>query len=165
MGPGRSIRAALAASLALATGVAAVGATGLAGSIDGGRHWTPPVVPHRDDTPTEHGFVSLVAGEEGGVRAFWIDGRNLAPDSLTREPRTIPEPPRHREISLRTAWIGWDGALSDEAEIDDRVCDRCPVSALGRGPIAVVAYRDRAEDQTRDISVAWLEDGRWSDPA
>ena len=48
----------------------------------------PPVVPHRDDTPTEHGFVSLVAGEEGGVRAFWIDGRNLAPDSLTREPRT-----------------------------------------------------------------------------
>jgi hypothetical protein len=134
----------------------------LSGSIDGGRHWTPPVIPHRDDTPTEHGFVSLVPAHERGLRVFWLDGRkyaNSAPDSDT----TATD--RHAETSLRTAWVGFDGAMDDEREVDDRVCDCCPTAAIGRGPGALVAYRDRTRDEVRDISIAWLDAGGWSDPA
>jgi len=47
-------------------------------SADGGRTWATPVVPHRDGTETEHGFVSLVPWEDGRVAAAWLDGRNFA---------------------------------------------------------------------------------------
>jgi hypothetical protein len=68
-------------------------------------------------------------------------------------------------MTLRTAWIGLDGAIADEAEVDDRVCDCCPISAVGRGSGAIVVYRDRTKEELRDISVAWLDGGRWSEPA
>jgi hypothetical protein len=29
-------------------------------SKDGGKSWSKPIVPHRDNTKTEHGFVSLI---------------------------------------------------------------------------------------------------------
>jgi len=47
----------------------------LSGSTDGGRHWSQPASPHDDGTPTEHGFVSILA--DGGLaRAVWLDGRH-----------------------------------------------------------------------------------------
>ncbi len=133
----------------------------IAGSLDGGRHWTPPIIPHRDGTATEHGFVSLVTAQESGVRVFWLDGRKYAtekPDSSGAENGA------RASTSLRTAWVGFDGALADEAEVDDRVCDCCPTSAVGQRSGAVVAYRDRTQEDVRDISVAWLEGHRWTEP-
>jgi hypothetical protein len=45
-------------------------------SEDGGRTWGAPTRLHRDNSPTEHGFVSLVA--RGGVgMAVWLDGRQF----------------------------------------------------------------------------------------
>jgi len=132
----------------------------ISSSMDGGQSWTPPVVPHRDRTLTEHGFLSLVPAERGGARAFWLDGRKFA-DRAASDSSS-----RHGgETSLRTAWIGPDDALSDEAEVDDRVCDCCPTAAVGHGVRALVAYRDRRADDVRDVSVAWLEGDTWSEPA
>src|SRR5262249_1310509 len=48
----------------------------IAVSNDAGQTWSKPVVPHRDGTPTEHGFVSLVPAPKGGIAAVWLDSRN-----------------------------------------------------------------------------------------
>ena len=135
----------------------------IAGSMDGGRHWTPPIIPHRDGTKTEHGFVSLVPAQVGGARAFWLDGRKFSQEKASQDSGHAQE--GHGEMTLRTAWIGLDGALADEAEVDDRVCDCCPTSAVGHSGSAVVAYRDRTRGEVRDISVAWIGGHRCSDPA
>jgi len=138
----------------------------MSGSVDGGRHWTYPMIPHRDDTPTEHGFVSLVAAEEGGVRVFWLDGRKYGEASAEEDSATADSAEHHHaETSLRTAWMGLDGSIKDEKEVDDRVCDCCPTAAVGRGSGALVVYRDRTRDEVRDISIAWLDEHGWSDPA
>ncbi len=41
----------------------------IARSFDGGKTWGKPIVPHRDGTPTEHGFVSMFAAPNGGLAA------------------------------------------------------------------------------------------------
>ena len=51
----------------------------IAFSSDGGAHWSAPVVPHRDGTPTEHGFVSLFPTRDGRLGAAWLDGREMLP--------------------------------------------------------------------------------------
>jgi hypothetical protein len=46
-------------------------------SKDGGKSWSKPIVPHRDNTQTEHGFVSLIPLNDGRLGANWLDGRNM----------------------------------------------------------------------------------------
>src|SRR5262245_46536412 len=133
----------------------------VSGSMDGGRRWTAPITPHRDDTKTEHGFVSLIPAAEGSVRAFWLDGRKMA-----KKPEAgAHEDEGHGVMTLRTALVRLDGSLDAEEEVDNRVCDCCPIAAVGHGRGAVVAYRDRTLDDVRDVAVAWLDGTRWSDPA
>ena len=38
--------------------------------------WMPVGAPHTDNTPTEHGFVSLLPMDAESVLAVWLDGRN-----------------------------------------------------------------------------------------
>jgi hypothetical protein len=49
----------------------------IAFSQDAGKTWSKPVVPHRDGTQTEHGFVSLLPAPGGGLAAIWLDGRKM----------------------------------------------------------------------------------------
>ena len=128
-------------------------------SQDGGRTWSEPVVPHRDGTATEHGFVSLFADLEGGIGAVWLDGRKYAAEAGATEQGAPPH-----EMTLRAAVIGPGGVIRDEVLLDGRTCDCCPTSAAltSRGP--VVVYRDRSADEVRDISVVRRVDGRWTGP-
>ncbi len=124
-------------------------------SRDDGRSWSAPVTPHRDDTPTEHGFASLVA-EPGGLRAFWLDGRNFfgAPEDV------VPGP----DMTVRTALLDSMGGLSDELELDARTCDCCATAAVATTQGTVLAYRDRSSEEMRDIAVIRSAGGRWSAP-
>jgi hypothetical protein len=58
---------------------------------------------------------------------------------------------------------GWKQTV--ESAIDLKVCDCCPTAAAitADGPVAV--YRDRTDDEVRDISIVRLENGRWTAPA
>ncbi len=51
----------------------------VARSGDGGKTWSEPLVPHRDGTQTEHGFVSLFAAPGNLLEAVWLDGRETRP--------------------------------------------------------------------------------------
>ena len=126
-------------------------------SEDAGRTWKRPVVPHRDATETEHGFVSLVAWEGGRVAAAWLDGRNFAGGHGHGDPT--------EEMTLRFALVGADGSLASEALLDARVCECCQTSAARTSEGIVVVYRDRSPEEVRDIGVVRFANGRWSEPA
>src|SRR5690606_11989065 len=142
-------------------------------SRDGGATWSPPVRPHSDDTPTEHGFVSMfpvdgAAADDLGI--VWLDGRNFAgsDDAPATNEMTVRYAVMHNGIPGRLAG---DAAASTPAQsagsevvLDDRACDCCQtaVAMTSRGPL--IAYRDRSQDEIRDISVTRFIDGAWTEP-
>jgi hypothetical protein len=137
----------------------------IATSETGGADWSPPRRLHDDDTPTEHGFVSLVPDSEGGVAAFWLDGRKnaLAGDD-DGDPETHGSEPA-REMTVRGRRIHSDGDWGNEVLLDGRTCDCCQTAAVrlddGR---FVLAYRDRDPDEVRDIFVVRGREGKWEKP-
>ena len=128
-------------------------------SKDGGRTWSKPLVPHRDNTQTEHGFVSLIPLTDGRLGAIWLDGRNMENMKETDEHAPAPA-----SMTLRYAAIDTDGNLADEMQLDERVCECCQTSAAvtSEGPIAV--YRDRSETEVRDIYIVRQVNGSWTSP-
>ena len=128
----------------------------VASSIDGGKTWSAPLVPHRDGTETEHGFVSLVPAPDGSLAAAWLDGRETAPEGSA--------PAKSGAMTLRYAHFSPAGKLSREALLDARVCDCCQTSAAVTAEGPVVVYRDRSASEQRDISIVRLREGRWSEP-
>lgn len=131
----------------------------IARSNDGGNTWSAPIVPHRDNTQTEHGFVSLISLADGRLGAVWLDGRNMKNMKETDE-----HAPASESMTLRYAAIDRQGNVSGEAELDNRVCECCQTSAAvtSDGPIAV--YRDRSPTEVRDIYIVRQVNGSWSAP-
>lgn len=124
-------------------------------SGDGGRGWSDPVLPHDDGTPTEHGFVTLFP-QAGGVGLVWLDGRNMAGGSHGAG--------GHAGMTLRYGRFAGDMAMQANAEIDGLVCDCCQtdVAISDAGP--VVVYRNRTDEEVRDIFVMRQVDGQWQPP-
>ena len=132
----------------------------IARSKDGGNTWGKPIVPHTDKTQTEHGFVSLMPLADGRVGAVWLDGRNLK-DVKDHDEEHTPLPV---SMTLRYAAIDADGRLSDEAQLDERVCECCQTSAALTSEGAIAVYRDRSEKEVRDIYFVSRQQGNWSGP-
>jgi hypothetical protein len=129
-------------------------------SDDGGRTWSEPRSPHDDGTATEHGFVSI-ANLGGRPYGVWLDGR-----------KTLGESPDHGAddhaatagaMTLRGAVLTPAGAI-DGREIDARVCDCCQTDLTVSAAALLVVYRNRSDDETRDIQAARLENGVWTTP-
>jgi hypothetical protein len=58
-----------------------------------------------------------------------------------------------------TAW-----KQTSEMPVDLRVCECCPTTATMTSDGPIVAYRNRSEEEIRDIYVARLENGTWTEP-
>jgi hypothetical protein len=119
-------------------------------SADNGRTWSAPVTPHRDTmTSVEHGFVAMWP-EGKGLGAAWLDGRNGGEGHRG-----------HGGMMLMSSTVDRSGALGPEQVVDSRTCDCCQnaVAMAKNGPI--VAYRDRTDDEIRDIYVARRVNGKW----
>jgi hypothetical protein len=131
-------------------------------SHDDGATWSEGIVPHRDGTVQQHGFVSIVPMPDrpGGIVAMWLDGRNH--DSTGSQGAAEAE---GDAMQLRATTVDPDGVLSDEILLDDRTCSCCQTSAvtLDDGTI-LLAYRDRTRDEIRDISLLRRVEGVWSEP-
>ena len=132
----------------------------LALSKDSGKTWSKPIVPHLDNTQTEHGFVSLVPLEDGRLGAIWLDGRNMKgmkDDHDEGKPLSV-------SMTLRYAAIDGDGKISDDAQLDERVCECCqtPAAITSDGVLAV--YRDRSQNEVRDIYSVRQGAGSWASP-
>jgi hypothetical protein len=130
----------------------------IARSNDRGKTWGKTIVPHRDGTKTEHGFVSMLPLTGGRVAAIWLDGRNFKENSHEGHGSS------GNEMTLRYAIIDSKGNLSEDAVLDSRVCDCCQTSAALTSEGTVVVYRDRSEKEIRDMSVVRSIKGRWTEP-
>ena len=138
----------------------------LSQSMDGGATWSAPVSPHRDDTATEHGFVSFFTDGDS-LGAVWLDGRRFAA-GLDGRPFAAADGEAGEgtdETMLLATTISPAGVASQETFLDTRACDCCQTSAAttARGP--VVVYRDRSPAEIRDIAMVRRVDGRWTGPA
>lgn len=126
-------------------------------SFDGGKTWGKPFVAHRDGVKTEHGFVSLFAAKDGQLAAVWLDGREMTPGGKDDHGHG------HGNMTLRYVKIKRDGTLTDETKLDARVCECCQTSAAMTADGPVVVYRDRSEEELRDISIVRLKAGKWTE--
>jgi len=121
---------------------------------DKGRSWSVPNVLHDDGKPAEHGFVSMVPyGENYFVS--WLDGRN----TMAKEGEE-----HGGAMTVRAAVINTEGDKLEEWELDNKVCDCCQTTSAitDNGPIVI--YRDRSDEEIRDMSIVRLVDNRWTSP-
>ncbi|MDZ7789418.1 MAG: sialidase family protein [Xanthomonadales bacterium] len=127
----------------------------MAGSGDEGQSWSETFTPHADGTQTEHGFVSYFADADDRAGLVWLDGRETGGHSAG-----------HGEgaMTLRTATIGPDGAVASRQLLDERVCDCCQTAAAMTPDGPVVVYRDRSDDEIRDLYVVRRSTEGWSKP-
>ncbi len=65
-------------------------------------------------------------------------------------------------MTLRTAFVGSE--IGPSTMIDNRVCECCNTSAVVTEGGAVVVYRDRGTDETRDVYIVRRVGDKWTDP-
>lgn len=130
-------------------------------SMDGGKTWGKPMVPHTDGTQTEHGFVSLIPLPNGRLGVSWVDGRAL---KGMKEDAEEHEGPLPVSMALRYAAIDASGKVSDEAVLDERICECCQTSAALTTEGPIIVYRDRSETEVRDNYFVRREGEKWSAP-
>jgi hypothetical protein len=123
----------------------------IAHSKDGGATWSEPIIPHRDSSQTEHGFVAMWR-EQGTLGAVWLDGRKF--DKAGHSPSN--------EMMLVSTTIDARGVAGAESRLDERTCDCCQNAAAMTSAGPVVAYRNRTADEIRDVYVTRRVAGKWT---
>jgi hypothetical protein len=130
----------------------------LAYSTDDGKTWSASFTPHSDGTRTEHGFASLVQ-MPGGLALAWLDGRAMKAGGAHDDHGS-----NAGAMSVRFATFSRDWKQTSEMPVDLRVCECCPTSAAVTSDGPIVAYRNRGDDEVRDIFISRLERGKWTEP-
>lgn len=132
-------------------------------SRDAGRSWDPPVSPHDDGMPVQHGFVSLVPSGGDRVLTIWLDGRHGV-----ATPGAAGDHSGHEHddtMSLRSAVVSRDGRVEGALELDASTCSCCQTDAVRVAGRTIVAYRDRTPEEIRDIAILKRDRrGAWTQP-
>ena len=110
---------------------------------------------HSDGTKSEHGFVSIVSNNNKGFYVSWLDGRN----TILKGPEG-----QHNPMTIRFAEVTNRGEIINEKELDSATCDCCQTSITGTDNGPVVVYRDRSENEIRDIYITRNINGLWEAP-
>jgi hypothetical protein len=114
-------------------------------SRDNGSTWSAPLSPHHDGTKSQHGFASLFEMPEGALGMVWLDGR--VPEAMS--------------VYFASFDAGWKQTA--ESSVNARVCECCPTSATMTADGPLVAFRDRTNQEIRDIHVTRIEQGKWTE--
>ena len=127
-------------------------------SADKGKRWTNSKILHDDGKKAEHGFVSIVPYNDQFFLT-WLDGRKTANGE-----NNGGHDGHHGEMTLRAAIIDYAGTKIKEWELDDKICDCCQTTAAITNEGPVVVYRDRSDDEIRDMSIVRLVNDNWTSP-
>ncbi len=130
-------------------------------SGDEGETWSDPVRVHDDDSPTEHGFVSMVPWEDGAA-IVWLDGRGMRSETPP-VPGGAHAGPRG-SMSVRFRTLAADGTMGPEVLLDPRTCECCQTSLAITAEGLLAAYRDRSPEEVRDIATVRGLGETWSEP-
>ncbi|HPW64320.1 MAG TPA: sialidase family protein [Cyclobacteriaceae bacterium] len=126
-------------------------------SQDEGNTWSEPKPVHDDAKQAEHGFVSILPYGENFLVA-WLDGRNTVMEGMENHEG------HHGQMSIRAAVVNISGVKSNEWELDNRTCDCCQTGTALTDNGPVVIYRDRSDEEIRDISIVRFLNGQWTEP-
>jgi hypothetical protein len=118
-------------------------------SKDDGRTWSPPVSPHHDGTPTQHAFATLFEFPTKRLGVIWLDARAYDLEQTD-------------DLSLRYAAFDTSWKQMADQPIDGRVCECCPTSAVVTADGVLTAYRNRSDDEVRNIYTSRLESDTWT---
>jgi hypothetical protein len=108
-----------------------------------------------DGVKAEHGFVSIIPNNNKGFFITWLDGRNTVEKKLDGH---------HKPMTIRFAEITNTGEVINESELDAAVCDCCQTSIAMTNNGPIVVYRDRSENEERDIYTIRNINGVWEEP-
>ncbi|MDC8005462.1 hypothetical protein POV27_15495 [Aureisphaera galaxeae] len=119
------------------------------------KEWKKNFILHNDGTKSEHGFVSVKPYAHNSFAVTWLDGRE-----------TVGKGHGGGQMTLRAALVFEDGTIDYDTLLDEKVCDCCNTAlAIGPKDQIIVAYRDRSDEEIRDISVTdWTMEANWSAP-
>ena len=126
-------------------------------SQDEGITWSEPKPVHDDAKQAEHGFVSILPYGENFLVA-WLDGRNTVMEGMENHEG------HHGQMSIRAAIMDINGMKSNEWELDNRTCDCCQTGTALTDSGPVVVYRDRSDEEIRDMSIVRFVNGQWTEP-
>jgi hypothetical protein len=129
-------------------------------SADKGKTWGDPHVLHDDKKMAEHGFVTLLPYGEGFF-VTWLDGRNTVMEGMEEMDH---HEGHHGSMSLRAAILDATGNKINEWELDNKTCDCCQTTAAITSNGPVVIYRDRSDEEIRDMSITRLINDQWTAP-
>jgi len=125
-----------------------------------GTLWSAPFLVHDDGTATEHGFVSLFPFK-GRVGAAWLDGRETGGGD---HGATADHDGHAGGMTLRYALFGADGQGFQSGQVDGLTCDCCQTDTAPAPDGVLLAYRDRSEQEIRDVMVRRFDGSHWSPP-
>ena len=108
-----------------------------------------------DGFKAEHGFVSIASNDNEGFLVTWLDGRNTVKKD---------EKGNHKPMTIRFAEITNAGDIINETELDSSVCDCCQTSMTYTNKGPMVVYRDRSEEEVRDIYFTRNINEVWESP-
>ncbi len=146
-------------------------------STNNGESWNEENKLHKDTTVTEHGFVTMLPYKDDSFFITWLDGRNTIGQSHEKKINDKKNDTTHVSgatksanshgspaMNIRTATILANGEIVDDTLVDGKTCDCCQTSAAitPNGPIIV--YRNRTDDEVRDIYISRLVDNKWTEP-
>jgi len=115
--------------------------------------WSAPRSPHEQRLATDRAMASLIPAPGGGFGVAWLDGR-------------AGEMSEYGEGGTGLYWAdGTTAGFTPEVALDARVCDCCKTSAAWTAHGPIVAYRDRGDDERRDISIVTRDGTAWAKPA
>jgi len=125
-------------------------------SDDGGESWGESFLLHRDGEQAEHGFLSSVVFPDGDLGVAWLDGRHTIEQELIEgEHEGHSYQVGGGSMSIRWARFGPGESRADmDVEVDDKVCDCCMTASVLEPEGPRIVYRDRKDDEIRDISSA-----------
>jgi hypothetical protein len=108
-----------------------------------------------DGIKAEHGFVSMIPSNNKGFFITWLDGRNTV--NNTNETH-------HKAMTIRFAEITNIGDIINEVELDATTCDCCQTSIAKTSEGPIVVYRNRSENEIRDIYISRFRENIWEKP-
>ncbi len=115
--------------------------------------WKNNFLLNLDGTQSEHGFVSMLPYKNDSFFVTWLDGRTTVNVSKGKE-----------QMTLRGAIITSEGKIEKDLLLDNRTCDCCNTAAAMTPDGPVVVYRDRSQEEIRDIAIVRRVNGSWTEP-
>lgn len=129
-------------------------------SANDGQTWGESFVIHDDGKQAEHGFVTMLPYQDK-IFVTWLDGRNTVMEGMEM---AGDHSGHHGVMSLRAAIVDYQGNKISEWELDNRTCDCCQTTAALTDEGPVVIYRDRSDEEIRDMSIVRLVNNEWTKP-